>query len=177
MKLLRQAPTSALGIESQSLLCRQPAGTISTQFCHPSTPRQPPPLPGCHLLTAPSPTTPGCSLPWTFFLLLRATTSHRRKPERHIARMCCAKLQVALVIKNMPANARDLTGTCSIPGSRRSPGEGHGNPLQYSCLENPIDRRLWRATVHGVAKKWLSMRADCKFRSLLWGRADNQFKC
>ena len=50
----------------------------------------------------------------------------------------------------------------SIPGSRRSPGGGHGNPLQYSCLENLLDRGAWRATVHGVAKsqtqlKWLSM--------------------
>ena len=41
----------------------------------------------------------------------------------------------------------------SIPGSRRSPGEGNGNPLQYSCLENPMDREAWWATVHGVAKE------------------------
>ena len=41
----------------------------------------------------------------------------------------------------------------SIPGSVRSPGEGNGNPLQYSCLENPMDRGAWRATVHGVAKE------------------------
>ena len=40
----------------------------------------------------------------------------------------------------------------SIPGLGRSPGEGNGNPLQYSCLENPMDREVWRATVHGVAK-------------------------
>ena len=40
----------------------------------------------------------------------------------------------------------------SIPGSRRSPGEGHGNPLQYSCLENPMDRGAWQATVYGVAR-------------------------
>ena len=42
----------------------------------------------------------------------------------------------------------------SIPGLGRSPGEGNGNPLQYSCLENPMDRGAWRATVHGVAKSW-----------------------
>jgi len=42
----------------------------------------------------------------------------------------------------------------SIPGSGRSPGEGHGNPLQYSCLENPMDRGAWWATVHGVTKSW-----------------------
>ena len=46
-------------------------------------------------------------------------------------------------------NARDLGLT---PGSGRSPGEGHGDPLQYSCLENPMDRRAWQATVHGVTK-------------------------
>ena len=48
-------------------------------------------------------------------------------------------------------NARD---TGSIPGSGRSPGEGHGNPLQYSCLENPMDRGAWWAVVHGVTKSW-----------------------
>ena len=41
-----------------------------------------------------------------------------------------------------------------IPGSGRSPGEGNGNPLQYSCLENPMDRGAWWATVHGIAKSW-----------------------
>ena len=49
-------------------------------------------------------------------------------------------------IKNPPANAGDMS---LIPGSGRSPGEGNGNPLQYSCLENPMDRGAWRATVHG----------------------------
>ena len=63
-----------------------------------------------------------------------------------------------------PANARDISGEGSVPGSGRSPGGGHGNPLQYSCLENPKDRGAWRARVPGVAKswtwlKWLSMRA------------------
>ena len=48
------------------------------------------------------------------------------------------------MVKNPPANARD---TGSIPRSGRSPGEGNGNPLQYSCLENPIDRGAWQATV------------------------------
>ena len=53
------------------------------------------------------------------------------------------------VVKNLPANAGDMG---LIPGSGRSPGGGHGNPLQYSGLENPMDRRAWRATVHRVAK-------------------------
>ena len=65
---------------------------------------------------------------------------------------------VALMVKNPPANAGD---TDSIPGLRRSPGGGHGNPLQYSCLENPMDRGIWQATIHKVSKsqtglKWLS---------------------
>ena len=59
--------------------------------------------------------------------------------------------QVALAVKNSPANA-DLRDVGSIPGSGRSPGGQHGNPLQYSCLENPMDRGAWQATVHGVAK-------------------------
>ena len=59
------------------------------------------------------------------------------------------------MVKNPPANAgdiRDIRDAGSIPGSGRSPEGGHGNPLQYSGLENPIDRGAWRATVHGVAK-------------------------
>ena len=51
-----------------------------------------------------------------------------------------------------PTNAGDRKG--SIPGSGRSPGGDHGNPLQYPCLENPIDRGAWRFTVHGAAKTW-----------------------
>ena len=61
---------------------------------------------------------------------------------------------VALVVENLPANAGNMRGVGSIPGSGRSPGVGNGNPLQYSCLENLIDRAAWRATVHGVAKSW-----------------------
>ena len=54
------------------------------------------------------------------------------------------------VIKNPPTDARD---TGSIPGSGRAPGEGNGNPLQYSCLRNPMDRGAWWATAHGVSKE------------------------
>ena len=60
--------------------------------------------------------------------------------------------QVALLVKNLPANAGDARDTGLIPGSGGSPEEGNGNPLQYSCLENPLDRGAWWATVHGVAK-------------------------
>ena len=54
------------------------------------------------------------------------------------------------MVKNLPADAGN---TSLIPGSERSPGEGQGNPLQYSCLGNPMDRGIWQATVHGVTKE------------------------
>ena len=60
--------------------------------------------------------------------------------------------QVALVVKNPLDSAGDLRDVGLIPGSGRSPGEGHGNPLQYSCLENPKDRGVWWAAIHGVAE-------------------------
>ena len=56
------------------------------------------------------------------------------------------------MVKNLPANARDVRDEGSVLGSGRSPGGGHGNPLQYSCLENPINRGAWQATVHGVTR-------------------------
>ena len=56
------------------------------------------------------------------------------------------------VVKNLPASAGDTEDTGSIPGLERSPGEGNGNPFQYSCLENPMEGRGWRAIVHEVAK-------------------------
>ena len=56
------------------------------------------------------------------------------------------------MVKNPPANAGDAGDMGSIPGLGRSSGEGNGNPLQYSCLENSMDRGAWQATVHGAAK-------------------------
>ena len=61
--------------------------------------------------------------------------------------------QVALVVKNPPANAGDIRELGSIPGLGRFLGGGHGNPIQYSCLENPTDRGAWWAIVHGIAKR------------------------
>ena len=67
--------------------------------------------------------------------------------------MCiCEGSQVALVVKSSSANAGDVRDVGSIPGSGRSPGGGNDNPLQYSCLENPMDRGSWQAVVHGVAE-------------------------
>ena len=60
--------------------------------------------------------------------------------------------QVSQVVKTPPTNVGDAREAGSIPGSGRSPGGGHGNPLQYSCLENPMDRGAWRAIVHDIAK-------------------------
>ena len=61
---------------------------------------------------------------------------------------------MVLVIKNPPVNAGEVRDTGLIPRSRRYPGVGDGNLLQYSCLENPMDRGNWQATVHRVIKSW-----------------------
>ena len=58
------------------------------------------------------------------------------------------------VVQNLPVNAGDAS---SIPGSGRSPGVGNGNPLQYFCLENSMNRGIWQATVHGVTKSWTQL--------------------
>ena len=57
------------------------------------------------------------------------------------------------MVKNLPANAGDARDVGLIPGLGRFPRGGHGNPLQYSCLENPMDRGAWQATIHGVTKE------------------------
>ena len=67
-------------------------------------------------------------------------------------------LKGVLMVRDFPCGSDSKKSSCnagdlgSIPGSGRSPGEGNGNPLQYSCLENPMDRGAWRATVHGIAE-------------------------
>ena len=77
--------------------------------------------------------------------------------------------QVVLVVKNLPDNAGDIRDLGSVPGSGRSPGGGHGNPLQYSCLQNPRDRGTWWATVHGVAKIQTQLKWPSSILSfLLW---------
>ena len=58
------------------------------------------------------------------------------------------------MVKNPPTNAGDVRDAGSVPGPERSPGIGNGNPLQYSYLENFMDRGAWQAIVHGVAKSW-----------------------
>ena len=61
------------------------------------------------------------------------------------------------MVKNLPASARDVGGAGSIPGWGRSPGEENGTPCKYSCLENPMERGAWPATVQGVAKSWTQL--------------------
>ena len=62
------------------------------------------------------------------------------------------------MVKNPPANAEDIRDMGLIPGLGRSPGGGRGNPLQYSCLETPVDRRAWWATVYRVAQSWTRLK-------------------
>ena len=62
--------------------------------------------------------------------------------------------QVVLVVKNSPAIAGDIREVDSILGSRRFPGERYGNPLQYSCLGNPMDKEVWKAIDYGIKKSW-----------------------
>ena len=61
---------------------------------------------------------------------------------------------MVLLIKSPPVDAENIRDTGQIPGSGRSPGEGNGNPLQYSCPGKLLDRGAWWATVHGVTKSW-----------------------
>ena len=79
--------------------------------------------------------------------------------------MLASFIQVALVVKNPPANTGDVRDKGSILGSGKSPGGGNGNPLQYSCLENPTDRAASWATVHRVAKSqtWLKRLSTCEW--------------
>ena len=71
------------------------------------------------------------------------------------------------MVKNPPANAGDARDADAIPGLGRSPEEGNGNPLQYSCLENSLDRGVWWARVHGVEKNWTRLRNRTQQHSTL----------
>ena len=63
------------------------------------------------------------------------------------------------VVKNPPVDARNAENTVSVPESERCPGEGNGNPLQYSYLGNAMDREAWQATAHGIVKSWTQLSA------------------
>ena len=82
--------------------------------------------------------------------------------------------QVALVVKNPPASAGDTRDRGSIPGLGRSPVGGHGNPLQYSCLENPMDRGAWWAAVHKVSKSQTQLKGPSTY---MGEGNDNPLQC
>ena len=72
-----------------------------------------------------------------------------------------------LVVKNLPANARDVRNASSVPGLGRYSEGGNGNPLQYSCLENPTDRGIGWATIHGVAKSLTQLKELNKHKAIM----------
>ena len=73
-----------------------------------------------------------------------------------------------LAVKKLPGSAGDVKDAGSIPGSGRFPEEGNDYPLQYSCLENSMDRGAWQATVHGAAKSWRRLRNEENVHVLIW---------
>ena len=101
---------------------------------------------------------------WWRLLPFQAMVTHPRDPQAACFLLQVVEIwrpwvfswasQVAQVVKNLPASTGDAGDAGLIPGSGRSPGGGNDNLLQYSCLENPMDRSAWWATVHGVAKSW-----------------------
>ena len=76
--------------------------------------------------------------------------------------------QVAPAVKNTPAHAKDIRDTGSIPGSGRSPGRWHGYPLQYPCLENPMDRGVWQAKVHRVTQSQTGLKQQHTRMASVW---------
>ena len=86
-----------------------------------------------------------------------------------VCRLLTGAFQVLLMVASPPANAGDVKGAVSVLGSRRSPGGGHDNPLQYSCPENPVDRGAWWTTVQGVTKSRTRLMWRCSgFSCGLW---------
>ena len=98
------------------------------------------------------------------YYIMESLSIFGEQEQRYICRRCPMNLttalyqrrgsQAALVVKNLPANPRNVRDSGSIPGSGQSPGGGHGNVLQCSCLENLMDTGGWQPMVHRVAKSW-----------------------
>ena len=106
--------------------------------------------------------TSSCFCPTSFILV-----AFTLKALPHMFSLSTRGFPSDISVKNMPANARDTRDTGSIPVSVRSPGGGHSNPLQYSCLENPIERGAGRATVHGVAESEMIERVPTVLETML----------
>ena len=111
-------------------------------------------------------------IPWTeepgkpqSMVLQKVRSDYVTSTSFHFMFLLWASL-VVLVVKNLSANARDIRDAGLIPWSRWSPGGGHGNPLQCSCLENPMDRGTLWATIYGVAKSWTQLNGHSMF--ILW---------
>ena len=85
--------------------------------------------------------------------------------------------QLVLVVKIQPANAGDIRDKCSVPGLGGSPGGGHANQLQYSCLGNPMDWRVWWATMHRVTKSWTWLKRLNTHRHCLMDKQINKRVC
>ena len=86
--------------------------------------------------------------------------------------------QMALVVNNLPPNVEHVRDMSLILELGRSPGEGHGDPLQYSCLENPMDKGAWQVTVHGFAQSWTKLkwfsthRKQLCMHACIWARVN-----
>ena len=89
---------------------------------------------------------------WAQKLKDRVIKNHQIHRDNQVTESRKILITMALLVAQMIDSACNAGELGLILGSERSPGEGSGNPLQYSCLENPVDRRPWQATVHGMAK-------------------------
>ena len=104
-------------------------------------------------------------------IICLTTFKYRAHITHHAVPCILGASQVALVVMNLPVNAWYIRDAGSVPGSGRSPGGGHGNPLQYSCMENPMNRGAWLAAVRRITKsrrwlKWLSTHAFFKSKTI-----------
>ena len=102
----------------------------------------------------------------SYFLSSFQRGNHYPKFSFHSMPILYQASQVMLMVNNPPANARDIRDVGSVSGLGGSPGEGHRNPPQYSCLENPTDKEAWWATVHWVAKRQTQRKRLSVHRSL-----------
>ena len=150
---LQNAPSS--GVSTEGVLYLQSTGYIPSVQIHTKSVRAAASMP-LHVLFLKMYTSPKCGRCTNYAIYSKMCT----RPNNviiynmwYIAHSMVQASQVMPVVNNPPANAGDARDKGSVPGLGRSPGRGHGNPLQDSCLENPVDRGAWWATVHRVAEE------------------------